>query len=126
MQQGHTTFISDTAEFVVNTEGVVNETAARLAITGEMDIAVEDGTDAPDRPNVYVEAYMPVIDAEGTVEGVVEVYVDVTGLASALHEKFNLLSILLTSLMKRTKKANGGNATFFSCLYLDARVVHFP
>ena len=42
---------------------------------------------------IYVEAYVPIVDAQGTVRGVVEVYLDQTKTASLLKTSFAALSL---------------------------------
>jgi diguanylate cyclase (GGDEF)-like protein len=92
---GNLAFLSDQALFEVEAADRFNPTAAETARTGAIDVVVEDGRAKPDRPDWYVEAYMPIETAEGRVSGVVEVYVDVTGLAATLRERFDWLSLLL-------------------------------
>jgi hypothetical protein len=92
---GNLAFLSDQALFEVEAADRFNPTAAETARTGAIDVVVEDGRAKPNRPDWYVEAYMPIETAEGRVSGVVEVYVDVTGLAATLRERFDWLSLLL-------------------------------
>lgn len=54
-----------------------NEKAAGVLETGIPYTQVEDGTQKPNRPDLYAETYMPAIK-DGKIIGVVEVYVDVS------------------------------------------------
>jgi hypothetical protein len=90
---GDLVFLSDQALFEVETADRFNLTASETARTGMISVQVEDGRTKANRPDWYVEAYMPVEAAGGGVIGVVEVYVDVTGLAATLRERFDWLSL---------------------------------
>ncbi len=92
---GRLTFVSDEDVSALEDEANLNTTAALVVSTGEMHVSVEDGTEKPSRPDQYVEAYLPFIGQDGAVQGVIEVYVDVTGLAAAIKAKFGRLSALL-------------------------------
>lgn len=93
--QGNLTFVSDQALFAIEPTAMFNAVAVDVAGSGVMDVEVEDGRGNPKRPDWYVEAYMPVTAGNGAVIGVVEVYVDVSGLAAALSAKFNWFSLVL-------------------------------
>jgi diguanylate cyclase (GGDEF)-like protein len=92
---GNLVFLSDQALFEVGSTDRFNQAAQDAGRTGNFEVVVEDGRTKPDRPDWYVEAYMPIENADGQVFSVVEVYVDVTGLAAVLRERFNWLSLLL-------------------------------
>jgi diguanylate cyclase (GGDEF)-like protein len=94
-RDGTLTYLSDEALFEVEPGEAFNATSAEVGRSGEMIVTVEDGRTSPDRPDRYVEAYLPIADARGAVVGVVEVYVDVTALAEALGSRFNRLSLVL-------------------------------
>ncbi|WP_417686079.1 putative bifunctional diguanylate cyclase/phosphodiesterase [Roseibium sp.] len=69
---------------------------ARLVLdTGKAQIDVNDGTSKANRPDLYVEAYVPVMAADGQALGVVEVYVDQTELASLFRNSFLELATFL-------------------------------
>ena len=95
---GTLTFLSDQALFEVEAGDSFNETAAEVGQSGEMIVTIEDGRASPDRPDHYVEAYIPIPNADGRVLGTIEVYVDVSGLAAALTTKFNRLSLALIAV----------------------------
>ena len=88
-------YLSDQASFADDSLGGFNQTALETARTGRQIVTVEDGRDDPGRPDWYVEAYLPVQAADDGTSWVVEVYVDVTGLALALRSRFNWLSLML-------------------------------
>jgi len=92
---GRLVFISDKAAFEIEEAELFNETARDVVREGLSEIEIGDGRGNPERPDWYVEAYMPVTGSDGTTLGVVEVYVDVAGLASVLRAKLNGLTILL-------------------------------
>jgi diguanylate cyclase (GGDEF)-like protein len=63
--------------------------------TGISKVSLNDGTGKENRPPVYVEAYVPIIDDHGGFRGVVEVYIDQTATASLFKTSFAALSIAL-------------------------------
>jgi diguanylate cyclase (GGDEF)-like protein len=93
---GNLVFISD-KDFIANDEAAsFNQTALDVMNSRANDVAVANGQSKADRPDWYVEAYIPIGSGDAAQPiGVVEVYVDVSGLATALRTKFNWLSVLL-------------------------------
>ncbi len=75
-----------------------NPVAAEVLTGLEPYTAVEDGTEKPDRPDVYVESYVPITQY-GTVVGVVEVYVDQTADAAAIHADYVEFEVLFGLVM---------------------------
>lgn len=74
----------------------------QVAQTGRPIIEVYDGSQKPDRPDLYAEAYVPLTAADGTVLGVVEVYVDQTATRAyflASFRTFGIMLIAFTSLV---------------------------
>ena len=69
-------------------------TAEDVALTGKTDLAVETGDSALGEPATYVEAYMPFYGDQAEPIGVVELYVDVSGAAVALNQKFGWVSAI--------------------------------
>ncbi|MBS3650935.1 bifunctional diguanylate cyclase/phosphodiesterase [Pseudaminobacter sp. 19-2017] len=97
-RQGRTVLVSDEAAYAK--EGGAGEHSAKAAEvlrTGNSDVSLNDGTGKKNRPPLYVEAYVPVIDAQGSTRGVVEVYIDQTGTASLFKATFMLLAIGLAA-----------------------------
>lgn len=54
-----------------------------------------NGSEKPNRPDTYVEAYIRAKTTDGQAFGVIEVYVDVTEFADAFHEIFYTLTQIL-------------------------------
>lgn len=69
--------------------------AIAVAENGQAIVAVFDGTEKPDRPDLYSEAYIPLLDSEGTVTAVVEVYVDQTATNAYFQESFKSFGLML-------------------------------
>ena len=69
-----------------------NDTAAAVLANHEPSIELHDDAD-PGQPPLFVEAYVPIVDAAGTTHGVVEVYIDQTGTAALLRTTFAALAI---------------------------------
>ncbi|WP_170107290.1 putative bifunctional diguanylate cyclase/phosphodiesterase [Roseibium marinum] len=62
---------------------------ARMVLdTGHAKIDVQDGSQKENRPDLYVEAYVPVTSESGDRLGVVEVYLDQTPVANLFRSKF--------------------------------------
>lgn len=72
-----------------------NGNAARVLTSGESIVSLNDGTQKPNRPPVYVEAYVPVKNAKGAFIGVIEVYIDQTALYNLFYRSFSILAISL-------------------------------
>ena len=72
-----------------------NEKARAVFETGISNIATHDGRQKADRPDVYVEAYVPIIDKLGTQVGVAEIYIDQTEMSAALKEGFSWIALFL-------------------------------
>ena len=74
-----------------------NAKAASLLETGNPHISLNDGTVKPDRPDLYVESYVPVI-RNGSLVAIVEVYVDQTDENLAVRREFMRFGIWIVSL----------------------------
>ncbi|MEO0379373.1 MAG: EAL domain-containing protein [Pseudomonadota bacterium] len=61
-------------------------------------VNVFDGTLKADRPDLYAEAYVPLRDENGTLIGVVEVYIDQTKTAAYFKESFQSFGVMLMLL----------------------------
>ncbi len=94
-QNGVLVFVSDEGLFQTERQVEVTETAAQVIETLASNISVKDGSEKPDRPDWYVEAYIPIIHDAGHPIGAFEVYVDVSGLASALRAQFSKIGFYL-------------------------------
>ncbi|MEP3046207.1 MAG: EAL domain-containing protein [Roseibium sp.] len=62
-------------------------------------IDVQDGTQKENRPDLYVEAYVPVVGENGSAIGVVEVYIDQTPVLMLFRSNFLLLAIVITVVL---------------------------
>ncbi len=100
---GDMVVVSDEAAY--NQEPVAERehsgSAERVLATGISNISVKDGTGKQNRPPIYAEAYVPIIDDGGTRHGVVEVYLDQTGTADIFRTNFAALAVglaLITAL----------------------------
>lgn len=74
---------------------VVNEKALGVFNTGINYIETGDGRQKPNRPDVYVEAYVPILDKSGERIGVAEVYVDQTEVTALLVDGFSWIALFL-------------------------------
>ena len=64
---------------------------------GEPYTTVRDGTEKPNRPDVYVESYVPIM-RDGRTLAIVEVYVDQTEAAAALNKKYLFFGLWIVGL----------------------------
>lgn len=92
-RRGVLTLVSDESTFTISEDG--NAKALEVLRRGISIVSLEDGTGKENRPPVYVEAYVPIVDGPGGVRGVVEVYIDQTATASLLKTSFAALSLAL-------------------------------
>ena len=94
---GTTSFVSD--EYKSKQEGMsltaVNDVAFDVFSTGNSNISVNDGSQENNRPDVYVEAYVPITDKSGRRIGVTEVYIDQTEMAASLKDGFYWIALFL-------------------------------
>lgn len=75
--------------------GVVDPEPAIVARTHEPIVDVFDGSEKPNRPDYYSEAYVPLLDADGQTYGVAEVYIDQTGTRAYFHDSFRTFGLVL-------------------------------
>ncbi|HUQ38242.1 MAG TPA: bifunctional diguanylate cyclase/phosphodiesterase [Aestuariivirga sp.] len=93
-RRGDLTLVSDEgASTVLRASEDDSANAVAVMASGVSNISLEDGTGKENRPPVYVEAYVPIIDNHGGIRGVVEVYIDQTATASLLKTSFAALSL---------------------------------
>lgn len=78
--------------------GAHNPKAAAVLATGTPFTEVEDGTAKPDRPDVYVETYVPV-KRHGVTVAIVEVYVDQTAQAAQFRQDFLIFGATIGALI---------------------------
>lgn len=92
---GELKYISDEAKFAASGESTHSERALRVFASRKNDISIKYGEDIPGRPDTFVEAYIPAALPSGQVLGVIEVYVDVSSLATTLKGTVLWLGALL-------------------------------
>lgn len=94
---GTISLVSD--EYKFKQEGMalsdVNTKAVGVFKTGISYIETGDGRQKPNRPDVYVESYVPIYNIYGDPIGVVEVYVDQTHMAASLVDNFGWIALFL-------------------------------
>lgn len=98
--QGQLVLLSDDT-FISAPKGIATEVdpePATVAETGETIVGVHDGTQKPDRPDLYAEAYTPLFGSDGAIVGVVEVYVDETHTAAHFRESFSNVAWMVALL----------------------------
>lgn len=75
-----------------------NGNAARVLATGKNIISLNDGTQKANRPPLYVEAYVPLKNADGDNLGVIEVYIDQTAIYNLFLRSFTILAVALAGV----------------------------
>ncbi len=93
--RGVMTLVSDEAAYASESATAREHSAkaAEVLRTGISNVSLNDGTGKKNRPPLYVEAYVPIIDGYGIVRGVVEVYIDQTQMAALFNTTFAVLAI---------------------------------
>ncbi|CAA6814180.1 MAG: diguanylate cyclase/phosphodiesterase (GGDEF & EAL domains) with PAS/PAC sensor(s), partial [uncultured Thiotrichaceae bacterium] len=94
---GTNSFVSDEYKHSQDEESirVENEKALGVFSTGISNIAIKDGRQRANRPDVYVEAYVPVTGKSGARIGVAEVYIDQTEMMASLKDGFYWIALFL-------------------------------
>lgn len=96
--QGRMALISDDST-LAGPVGVADEAdaeALEVIETRHSIVEVNDGRHKPDRPDLYVEAYIPVLSDDGALMAVAEVYVDQTATQAYFVNSFRLFGVVLT------------------------------
>ena len=75
-----------------------SEKAFRVLQTGKPHINVGDGRKRLDRPDIYVECYVPVV-RQGRTVAVVEVYVDQAANAAEIRSEFTWFGVWISTLI---------------------------
>lgn len=78
--------------------GQINYTATSVLSTKKAYSELKEGTTKTDRPEIYVEAYAPVI-RNGNVIAVSEVYIDETAAAALIFEDFLYFGLTIAALV---------------------------
>lgn len=81
---GELKYASYDINFPTTGETAHSSTAQKVYASKQNDVSIKYGKNVPNRPDTFVEAYIPTTLPSGDVFGVVEVYVDVSFLASTL------------------------------------------
>jgi len=77
--------------------GEHNENAALVVSNGKPFAEIKDGSENPDRPDVFVEAYVPILRG-GKIVAISEVYVDETNAASQIKSDFAVFGFIIAGL----------------------------
>ncbi len=97
---GTISFVSD--EYKVKEEAkyltAENKKALDVFSSGNSNIAIRDGRQKANRPDVYVEAYVPITDKSGMRIGVAEVYIDQTETVASLKDGFYWIALFLPAI----------------------------
>lgn len=94
---GRLSLVSDdvTMETYAGTSDVMDPEPKQVAETGMAIVDVFDGTNKSNRPDLYAEAYVPVIGKDGRVLAIVEVYIDQTATKVYFKESFHNYGLML-------------------------------
>ena len=94
---GTNSFISDEYKLKQDDEytEIENEKALGVFSTGISNIAIQDGRQKNNRPDIYVEAYVPITDNSGARIGVAEVYINQTEMVASLKDGFYWIALFL-------------------------------
>lgn len=92
---GTMSFISDEYKKDNEPPKIENKKALGVFSTGISNIAIRDGRQKTNRPDVYVEAYVPVTNKSGMRIGVAEVYIDQTEMVTSLKGGFYWIALFL-------------------------------
>ncbi len=88
-------FVSDMDVQRLDASDRHSDEARSVIASGKNDVEIEDGREKSNRPDTYVEAYLPGYSADGTLFGAMEVYVDVAVMAESLRAQFGQLGLIL-------------------------------
>lgn len=77
--------------------GKHNPTAARVLTSGQPFAEVKDGTNKANRPDIYVEAYVPIF-RDGEIIAISEVYIDQTESSNLIKTDFTIFGLIISGL----------------------------
>lgn len=77
--------------------GKHNATAAQVLADGKSFASIHDGTAKPNRPDVYSEAYVPIMK-DGRIVAISEVYVDQTHTTQLVRDDFAVFGVIIAGL----------------------------
>jgi diguanylate cyclase (GGDEF)-like protein len=103
-RQGNLTLVSDEDGSKAADLGLEDDNAAAMTVmlTRTSKITLQDGAGEENRPSLFVEAFVPIVDGPGGVRGAVEIYIDQTETAALLKTSFALISIGLAFVVALT------------------------
>jgi diguanylate cyclase (GGDEF)-like protein len=103
-QRGVLTLVSDAQGTKTEISDAENDSAAAVEVvrTHLSKITVRDGNGEENRPSLFVEAFVPIIDGPGGVRGVAEIYIDQTETAALFKSSFAVLALGLAVLVALT------------------------
>ncbi len=97
---GNLRFVSDELRYgEESTAGKHENKVLGVISSGNSRIELKNGVGVPDRPDVYVEAYIPHLNTGQNTIGAIEVYVDQSATVHYLNRIFTILSIVLALLV---------------------------
>jgi diguanylate cyclase (GGDEF)-like protein len=74
----------------------LDDEASEVVETRQSSVSLNDGTNERNMPSLYAEAYVPVLNADGSLRAIVEAYVDQTKTAQFFKTSFETLAISLS------------------------------
>lgn len=92
---GELRYASEDPKFPASGEPSHSSAAQKVYFSGQNEVSLKYGETVPNRPDTFVEAYIPAILPTGETLGVIEVYVDVSSLAATLDGVVRSLGALL-------------------------------
>ncbi|MCI4660621.1 MAG: EAL domain-containing protein [Neomegalonema sp.] len=96
---GNLVFASDSHDrVIVWASNVVNEKPLQVARTRKPMVSLQEDTGRSDRPLVFAEAVVPVIDQKGNLTGVAEVVIDMTESAAGFRHNFTFMAFMIIAM----------------------------
>jgi signal transduction histidine kinase len=96
---GNLHFVSDDPNAAGRTLGAHNPTAASVIEDGRAYTVVADGTNKPNRPDLYSETYLPIWGPDGRVVAIAETYLDQTETTKAVRTEYLTYGLVMVSLV---------------------------
>ncbi len=79
--------------------GMRNPDAARVVETRQPFTVVEAGQARPERPDLYSETYLPVLDGSGEIVAIAQTYLDQTEHAAQVRADYCLFGVVILALL---------------------------
>ncbi|GAA6179122.1 hypothetical protein NBRC116594_05600 [Shimia sp. NS0008-38b] len=96
---GKLRFVSDDPNAESVSLGSHNPAAASVVDGGQPYTVVADGTNKPNRPDLYSETYLPIVGADGKVLAIAETYLDQTETTKAVRNEYLIYGLVMMSLV---------------------------